>query len=126
MSSPTATIMPPRHRQLEPAPGPTRLSSAGWARLRRLVTVAVFVTATVVGVTIGGRATDVSPVSPAIALAPPAAVAPAVVTPAEVTPAEVTPAAVTPAAAGPASPDGGQGRRGGTGGPGNGQGRGNR
>jgi hypothetical protein len=77
-----------------------RFSRAGWARLRRTLTIGVFVVATVTGIGVGVRATDVSPVAPTLAGPPP---------PDQAVPAPQTP--VIPA--GPGTPDRGNGRRGG-------------
>src|SRR3954454_15052970 len=70
----TAPTMPARYEagtataQSQSArPGLSRLS---WARLRLIVTVSVFVAATVLGVSVGVRAVDLSPVAPTVALPP--------------------------------------------------------
>ncbi len=68
-----ATIAPDRPDAAagRPAP-PPRLSSRGWARIRRSTTTAVFVIATVIAIAVGVRGVEVSPVAPALALSPPA------------------------------------------------------
>ena len=72
----TAPTLPGRQLVYSPVPSsrtePAGLSTAGWSRLRRSVTSALFVVVTVVAVTIGFRAVDVSPVAPPVAVGQPA------------------------------------------------------
>ena len=129
----SARTLPDRHVRTTitaPAPSaPGRLSTAGWSRLRRSVTTAVFIVATVAAVAVGVHAVDVSPVAPPVAigqLAPAVAVQPAA--PAVTQPPAPAVVAPTPAdnGAGP-RPGTAQGPgRGGGGGVGDGGGRGGR
>jgi hypothetical protein len=82
----TATLAMPYHPgRGAPARTTRSLSGATWARIRRAVTIGLFVLATAAGIVIGVTAPEISPVAPAIASgpvpAPAEAIAPTPVSP---------------------------------------------
>ena len=76
--APVTTPAPPMPRHRAPLPAPaTPLSRSTWRRVRRMLTIGVFVVTTAAGVTIGLNGATVSPVAPAVPALAAGPVAPA-------------------------------------------------